>query len=51
MKVLSKFAVGGGLKLKVTAEIAPQGGVTALQAEETRQALRELGLQESIELE
>jgi len=51
MKVLSKFAVAGGLKLKVTAEVAPPGGVTAQQAEETRQSLRELGLQDSIELD
>ena len=51
MKVLSKFAVGGGLKLKVTAEIAPPGGVTAQQAEETRQSLRELGLQDYIDLD
>jgi hypothetical protein len=51
MKVLSKFAVAGGLKLKVTAEIAPPGGVTAQQAEETRQSLRELGLADFVDLE
>ncbi len=51
MKVLSKFAVAGGLQLKVTAEIAPPGGITAPQAEETRQSLRELGLSDSIDLD
>ena len=51
MKVLSKFAVGGGLKLKVMAEIAPPAGVTQQQVEETRQSIRELGLQDFIDLD
>ncbi|MBZ5497930.1 MAG: DEAD/DEAH box helicase [Acidobacteriia bacterium] len=48
MKVLSRFAVAGGLKLEVTAEIRPPGGITAQQTEETRQCLRELGLSDSV---
>jgi len=47
-KVLSRFATGGGLKLSVTVDVAPPGGTTAAKLEETRAALRELGLVEAI---
>jgi len=47
-KVLSRFATGGGLKLTVSVEVAPPGGTTAARAEETRVALRELGLSEAL---
>lgn len=50
MKVLSKFAVGGGLKLETTAEVTPPDGVMAQQPEETRQSLHELGLQDLVVL-
>jgi hypothetical protein len=50
-KVLSKYIVAGGLKLKVTAEIVPPGGVSQQQAEETRQSLRELSLSDLIDLD
>jgi hypothetical protein len=43
-KVVSKFAAGQGVKLKVTFEAAPEGGVSQQKLEETRAALRELGL-------
>jgi hypothetical protein len=43
-KVLSRFAVGGGLKLTVQVEVAPAGGVSEQKVEETKVALRELGL-------
>ena len=43
-KVVSKFAAGQGVKLKVTFEAAPEGGVSKQKLEETRAALRELGL-------
>ncbi len=49
-KVLSRFATGGGLKLSVTVDIAPPGGLTVAQAEETKVALRELGLPENLNL-
>ena len=49
-KVLSRFATGGGLRLKVTVIVAPPGGVTASKTEETKVALRELGLSEEISL-
>ena len=47
-KILSKFAAGKGLKLTVTVEASPQGGVTKQQAEETKTALRELGLNDEV---
>jgi hypothetical protein len=50
-RVLSRFAVGGNLKLTVTADVSPDGGVTPQQAEETRQALRELGLKDHVKLD
>jgi hypothetical protein len=49
-KVLSRFATLGGMKLIVTAEVAPPGGINTLKLEETRVALRELGLSEAIEV-
>jgi len=47
-KVLSRFATGGGLKLTVTVDVAPAGGTTVSKAEETKIALRELGLPEDV---
>lgn len=49
-KVLSRFATGGGLKLTVTVDIAPPGGTTVSKAEETKVALRELGLPEEVDV-
>jgi len=43
-KVLSKFATGKGLKLTLSVEVAPEGGVSAQKIEETKVALQELGL-------
>ena len=51
-KVLSRFATGGGLKTVVHVEITPlKGGVTDQQVEETRVALRELGLTDKVDTE
>ncbi|ABS28163.1 ATP-binding protein [Anaeromyxobacter sp. Fw109-5] len=47
-KVLSRFATGGGLKLTVAVDVAPPGGTTSAKIEETKVALRELGLSEDI---
>lgn len=49
-KVLSRFATGGGLKLTVSVDVEPPGGTTVSKAEETKVALRELGLSEDIAL-
>jgi len=44
-KVVSKFAAAKGVKLKVTFEACPEGGVSKQKLEETRAAIRELGLE------
>ena len=43
-KVVSKFAASKGVKLTVTFEAAPEGGVSKQKVEEVKAALRELGL-------
>lgn len=47
-KVLSRFARESGLKLVVVVEIAPDGGVSEQNIDETRIALRELGLKDDV---
>lgn len=47
-KVLSRFAGGGGLKLNVQIEVTPAGGVSKHSVEDTRNALRELGLDDRL---
>jgi hypothetical protein len=48
-RVLSKFATGSGLRVTVRVEIAPEGGVSDQKVEETRSALRELGLNDMLD--
>lgn len=48
-RVLSKFATGTGLRVTVKIEIAPEGGVSEQRVEETRSALKELGLNDVLE--
>jgi len=48
-RVLSKFATGTGLRVTVRVEIAPEGGVSEQKVEETRSALRELGLNDMLD--
>ena len=45
-KVLSRFATTKSLRLTVTVDVAPEGGVSKQAAEETKTALRELGLKD-----
>ena len=47
-KVLSRFASGKGLKLVLSVEAAPEGGVSDQKVEEVKIALRELGLDDNI---
>jgi hypothetical protein len=47
-KVLSKFGSSKGLKLTITVEVAPDGGVSTQKVEETKVALQELGLNADI---
>lgn len=48
-KVLSKFAGAQGLKLILTIEVSPEGGISSQRIEETRMALQELGLDSYLE--
>jgi hypothetical protein len=47
-KVLSKFAGGKGLKLTLSVEVAEEGGISTQKIEETKAALRELGLDDTV---
>ena len=49
-KVLSRFATAGGLKLTLTVEVDPPGGAVMSKVEETKVALRELGMDEDVEI-
>ena len=48
-KVLAKYATTSGLKLTVTFEVNPAAGLSPQRVEETKAALRELGLDDEIE--
>jgi hypothetical protein len=47
-KVLSRFAGGTGLKITLNVEASPEGGVSQSKIEETKVALRELGLNDDV---
>lgn len=47
-KVLSRFARDSGLKLTVGVEVSPEGGISEQSVEETKVALRELGLKDDV---
>jgi len=47
-KVLSRFATTDGMKLTVTVDVTPTDGVSKAKVDETRVALRELGLSEAV---
>jgi hypothetical protein len=48
-KVLSRFATTKSLRLTVAVEVAPEGGVSKQAQEETKTALRELGLKDDLQ--
>lgn len=48
-KVLARFAMAQGLKLTLTVEVQPKDGVSKATIEETKVALRELGMTEDVE--
>jgi hypothetical protein len=48
-KVLAKFASEKRLKLTLNVEVFPEGGISTQKIEETKQALRELGLNDDVE--
>ena len=47
-KVLSRFVTGKGLRLSVTVDVSPEGGVSSQTVQETKTALRELGLNDDL---
>ena len=47
-KVLSRFVTGKGLRLSVTVDASPDGGVSSQAVQETKAALRELGLNDDL---
>src|SRR5207245_2870524 len=48
-KVLSRFATTKSLRLTVAIEVEPDGGLSKQSIEETKTALRELGLKDDLE--
>ena len=44
----SRFATGKGLRLSVTVGVSPEGGVSSQTVQETKTALRELGLKDDL---
>jgi hypothetical protein len=48
-KVLARFAAAKGLRLTLTVDVEPEGGVSKAKIEETKVALRELGMSEHID--
>lgn len=49
-KVLSKFATSEGLKLTLSIDVAPPDGISAQKVDETKVALRELGLKDMLDI-
>ena len=49
-RVLSKFAGGQGLRLTVQVNVAQEAGISEQKIQETKVALRELGLQDDVEV-
>jgi hypothetical protein len=47
-RVLAKYVSGSGLSVSVKVEAAPAGGLSKQRVEETRIALRELGLDDEV---
>jgi hypothetical protein len=48
-KVLAQYATTGSLKLTVTFQVAPDGGLAPQKVDETKAALRDLGLDDDVE--
>jgi hypothetical protein len=51
MKVLTKLVASGELKLRVSIEATPKDGISDQQVEETKAALRGLGLDDDVRTE
>ncbi len=49
--VLSKFTIGKDLKIKIDFEVSRAEGILEQKVEETKVALRELGLEDDVEVQ
>ena len=49
-KVLARFAAAKGLKLSLTVDVEPEGGVSKAKITELKVALRELGMSEDVHI-
>jgi hypothetical protein len=49
--VLPRFTISKGLKLQVSVEVSDEEGISEQKIEETKVALRELGLDDGMKLE
>ncbi len=49
-KILTRFALDKGLRLTIHVEVSPEDGVSRQKIDETRVALRELGLSDEMEI-
>ena len=49
-KVLARFAAGSGLKLSLTVDVEREDGVSRAKIQETKVALRELGMSEDVDI-
>jgi hypothetical protein len=50
-KVLSEYASGKGLKITLQLEAKPENGISPRKIDETKMALRELGLFDDVKAE
>jgi hypothetical protein len=48
-KVLTKLVTAGGLKVSVSIDSKPEGGVSERQVEDVKTSLRGLGLNDSVD--
>lgn len=48
---VTKFAAGKGLKIKIEVEVSQADGISEQKVEETKIALRELGLGDDVEVQ
>ena len=49
-KILARFATGQGLKLSLTIDVQPEGGVSKAKITEMKAALGELGMSEDVHI-
>jgi hypothetical protein len=50
-KILSKYAVGNEMKITLSIEVRQTGGISSQKIDETKTALRELGMGDDVKAE